>query len=37
MAYTRAFWFGYARLFLRLVLGSHARLELAEPPPEART
>jgi dolichol-phosphate mannosyltransferase len=37
MAYTRAFWIGYARLFLRLVLGSHARLELAEPPPEART
>jgi dolichol-phosphate mannosyltransferase len=37
MAYTRAFWMGYARLFLRLVLASHARLELAEPPPEART
>jgi dolichol-phosphate mannosyltransferase len=40
MAYTRAFWFGYARLFVRLVLGLGAhggRLEVAEPPPEPRT
>src|SRR5918911_1011758 len=30
MAYTRAFWLGYARLFLRLVLGRDgARLEVA--------
>jgi dolichol-phosphate mannosyltransferase len=40
MAYTRAFWIGYARLFVRLVLGlgtHEGRLEVAEPPPEART
>ena len=37
MAYTRAFWIGYARLFIRLVLGTHAQLKVAEPPPEVRT